>query len=68
MKKKIPLIVITKLPRWIYFQWFLLGFYILKEKGMIDLKFKIDLITSLFRHQNTKCISGIGRRFLVKDS
>lgn len=36
-----PIICITKLPRYHYFQWFLLGFYELQKRKKIKLKFKI---------------------------
>ena len=43
MKKNIPTVVITSATRWTYFHWFLLGFYELKKKGKINLKFNISL-------------------------
>ena len=42
LSQQLPVVVITKLPRWKYFQWFLLGFYQLKKKGRIRLKFHLD--------------------------
>lgn len=42
-----PTIVITQLSRWLYFQWFLLGFYELQERNRIKLKFKIPFLERL---------------------
>jgi len=40
-------LIITELPRWNYFQWFLLGFYELEKRGDIRVKFKTNLLTKL---------------------
>lgn len=38
---KVPKIVITSLGQWSYFEWFILGFQQLDEKGEISFKFKL---------------------------
>lgn len=46
-KNKRPKIVITKIPRWFYFQWFLLGFYELRKQNKIIFKIKTPFLTKL---------------------
>jgi hypothetical protein len=65
--KSLPKIVITKLPRWNYFQYFILGFFKLREKNIIDFEFKTDYITRLSRHTDNRYILGASRKF-IKDS
>lgn len=40
-------VVITQGHRWHYFQWFLLGFYRLQERGKIDFELKVPFVEKL---------------------
>lgn len=45
--EKLPRVVVTFNRRWNYFQWFLLGFYMLREEDRVDLKIKTDWLSRL---------------------
>ncbi len=67
--QQLPVVVITKLPRWKYFQWFLLGFYQLKKKGEIRLKFELDPASRLSLRVNNSLLLSLGKKlFPVKDA
>ena len=53
MKKKIQ-VVITGGYRWSYYEWFLLGFYKLQERGEIGLKFRTPFFSKLLTYKNTR--------------
>lgn len=56
-------IVITSLPKWSYFQWFLLGFYKLQHRGEIEIKFKLPLIDRLSLYIDNYYLFGVGQRY-----
>jgi len=62
MKK--PKIVITKLPKWSYAQWFLLGLYELKRRGDISLSFRLGLIDRLSLYIDNYYAFGVGQRYM----
>ena len=69
LSQQLPVVVITKLPRWKYFQWFLLGFYQLKKKGRIRLKFRLDPASRLSLRVNNSFLLSVGKKlFPVKDA
>lgn len=64
-------VVITSGYRWTYFEWFILGFYKLKERGDINLKFKLSLGSQLLSVTNNSFIERFAdkfRRCFEKDS
>ena len=42
INKSIPKVVITQGYLWDYFEWFILGFYMLQSKGVIDFEFQLN--------------------------
>lgn len=70
MNKRIkPKIIITKLPRWTNFQWFLLGFYKLQENAEISLSFRAGFLVWLSLLSDSRLFLGICRKiFRGKDS
>lgn len=73
-----PVVVIKSMPRYSYFQWFLLGFYELEEAGVIELKIHPSLYECLILLFDSRLICGgltrlvkkwrINNRFVYKDS
>lgn len=62
-------IVITSLPKWSYFQWFLLGFYKLQRQGDLDIVFKLPLVDRLSLYIDNYYLFGVGQRYYSgKDS
>ena len=44
INKSIPKVVITQGYLWDYFEWFILGFYMLQSKGVIDFEFQLQIV------------------------
>lgn len=57
-------VVITQIPRWYYFQWFLLGFYEMQEAGEIKLKIETNFSTKLSTIIRNKYLAVANRRYL----
>jgi hypothetical protein len=49
-------ITITKIPNWSYYQWFLLGLYMLEKEKKIKLRFKVNFQTRVSLITNNKYI------------
>ena len=62
--KNIPKIVITELGRWDYFEWFILGFYLLNRQGLIGLKFQIPLVYRLLFVFSNSFITRVVAKFI----
>ena len=54
-------VIITQIPRWNYFMYFLLGFYELQAKKNIKIKFKTNLIVKIASKTNSKKLSKVLR-------
>jgi hypothetical protein len=63
-----PIITITGMPRWNYFQWFLLGIYLLEEEGKVELRFKTDFMTKVSTLTNSKYVLGWHRYLHAADN
>ena len=61
--KKIK-VVITDMPYYIYFQWFLLGFYELEKKDIIKLKFKVPPFVKMLTIFSNKQICKVLNKFV----
>lgn len=59
----IPKIVITSLPTWSSFQWFLLGFFQLQKEGKAKLEFHAGLLSNLSRWIDSYYVFGVGQRY-----
>lgn len=73
-----PKVIITSMPRYAYFQWFLLGFYELERMGIIALNIRHSLYEHMVFLFNSRLICGgllrilkkwrINNRYVFKDS
>lgn len=52
-------IIITRIPKWSYYQWFLLGMYMLKKQKRIKLFFRVDIFTQVSLWFNSEIIGKI---------
>jgi hypothetical protein len=68
MNNNNPIITITSMPRWNYFQWFILGFYLLEDAGDITLRFKTEMMTKLSTFTNSKYVLGWNKYFYARDN
>ena len=73
MTDEIPIVVIKTMHRHYYFQWFLLGFYYLEQKGRIKIKFELEsLFDKLSLKTNNKYIlwgyGWIARKFGINNA
>ena len=55
-------IVITGGYRWNYYEWFILGFYMLKDKGIVDLRFKLPLFSRMLFLPGTRFFHRVWNR------
>ncbi len=62
MKRQLK-IVITSLPKWSYFQWFLLGFYKLQRQGDLNIVFKLPLVDRLSLYIDNYYLFVLGQRY-----
>ena len=67
MNNNIPKVVITKLPRTPYYEWFILGFYMLEEQGLIKFKMHVDWVNQLAKITDNDYIIGGLRHYFQKD-
>lgn len=66
MNQNIPTIEIKALPRYSYFEWFLLGFYELERQGKIRLKINVDWVRTIAKYTSSKYINGALKRTFRK--
>ena len=59
-------VIITQLPRWNYFMWFLLGFYELQEKKEIKIRYKCNIIVNLASRFSSNFVSKALRKIYYK--
>lgn len=64
----LPLVEISYLPMYSYFEWFILGFYELERKGIINLKFTVDFVSQVSRFTDNKYILYASRRIFRKST
>lgn len=59
-------VVITRIPRWSYHQWFLLGLFQMREKKEINLSFRVDIFTKISILFSNKLICKIAKKLHSK--
>lgn len=59
-------VVITGGYRWDYYMWFLLGFYMLQERGEIDVEFRTPFFSRMMAGPNTRFTSRVWNHFRWK--
>ena len=62
-----PRVIITNASMWSYFDWFLLGFYKLRDAGEIELDFRLPLINKILSAISVRGIGRLRRKFIADD-
>lgn len=65
---QLPVVEITSLPKYSYFEWFILGFYELESKGIIRLKINVDFYNQVSRFTDNKYILYAARKIFYQPS